>query len=205
MKNNHNRIIFTVGHSNYEADRFIKILHSHSIKMLIDVRSAPYSKYCTQFNKDLIEQILINNGIKYLFLGNELGARPKDESCYVSGKVSFGKLRDSELFKQGILRILELTSKYSIAIMCSEKEPINCHRAILISRVLEQQGYIVKHILDENELLDHKELEAQLLKKFKIEKTLFDTESSGQLNLQEAYQQQEKMISYQEAIEDSVI
>lgn len=199
------KVIFTVGHSNYEADKFIKILQSHSIKMLIDVRSEPYSKYCPQFNKDVIEQILLNNGIKYLFLGSELGARPKDENCYVSGKVSFEKLKDSELFKQGISSVLEQSSKYRIAVMCSEKEPLNCHRAILISRVLEQQDYTVRHILDENELLDHKELETQLLKKFKIEKTLFDTESSEQVNLQEAYQEQEKIISHQEAIQDSVI
>lgn len=199
------KVIFTVGHSNYEADKFIKILHSHSIEMLIDIRSAPYSKYCSQFDKDVIELILINNGIKYIFLGSELGARPKDENCYISGRVSFVRLKDSEHFKRGILSVIEQSSKYRIAIMCSEKEPINCHRAILISRVLEQQGHTIKHILDENELLDHKELEAQLLKKFKIEKTLFDTESSGQLNLQEAYQEQEKMISYQEAIQDSVI
>jgi uncharacterized protein (DUF488 family) len=199
------KVIFTVGHSNYEPDKFIRILKNHSIEMLIDVRSAPYSKYCPQFNKDVIEQILINNGLKYLFLGSELGARPKDENCYLSGKVSFEKLKDSEPFKKGILSVLEQSSDYKLALMCSEKEPINCHRAILISRVLEQQGHTVKHIIDENELLDHKELEAQLLRKFKIEKTLFDTDSSEQLNLQEAYQQQEKMISYQEAVEDSVI
>jgi uncharacterized protein (DUF488 family) len=199
------RVIFTVGHSNYEADQFIKILHSHSIKMLVDVRSAPYSKYCLQFNKDVIEQVLTNNGIKYLFLGKELGARPREQNCYVNGKVSFEKLKDSELFKQGILHLLELIEKCNIAIMCSEKEPINCHRAILISRVLIQQGFIVKHILNETTLLEHKELEEQLLQKFKVEKTLFDTDSSGQFNLQEAYQEQEKRISFQDVIQDGEI
>lgn len=198
-------IIFTVGHSNYEAEQFIKILHSHSIKMLVDVRSAPYSKYCLQFNKDVIEQVLVNNGIKYLFLGKELGARPRDQNCYVNGKVSFDKLQNSEPFKQGILRLLVQMKKGNIVIMCSEKEPINCHRAILISRVLIRQGVTVKHILSEAELLDHKELEEQLLKKYKIEKTLFDNESSDDLNLQEAYQEQEKVISYQESPQDSMI
>jgi uncharacterized protein (DUF488 family) len=89
--------------------------------------------------------------------------------------------------------------------MCSEKEPINCHRAILISRVLTRQGVSVKHILSETELLEHKELEEQLLKKYKVEKTLFDSEYSIQSNLKEAYQEQEQRISYQDAIQDSAI
>jgi uncharacterized protein (DUF488 family) len=205
MRKISNQVIFTIGHSNYEAEQFIKILHSHSIKVLVDVRSSPYSKYCSQFNKDTIKEVLTNSGIEYLFLGRELGARPKDQNCYVNGKVSFDKLQGSEPFKQGILRLLDQMKKGNIAIMCSEKEPINCHRAILISRVLTRQGVTVKHILSETELLEHKELEEQLLKKYKVEKTLFDSESSIQSNLQEAYQEQEQRISYQDAVQDSAI
>jgi uncharacterized protein (DUF488 family) len=205
MRKTSRLIIYTIGHSNYESYQFIKILHSHSIETIVDVRSAPYSKYCPQFNMDTIKQALNNSGIEYLFLGKELGARPKEQDCYVGGKVSFEKLRESEFFKKGMLQLLDETEKHNIAIMCSEKEPIDCHRAILISRVLTQQGVTVKHILSEKELMEHKDLEEQLLKKCKVEETLFDTESSKQLNLQEAYQKQEKMISYQEAVLDGMV
>lgn len=194
--------IYTVGHSNYEADGFVKILHSHSIEVVVDVRSAPYSKYCPQFNKQTIEQVLKSSAIKYLFLGKELGARPKDQNCYINGKVSFEKLRETELFKRGIARLLDGIKECNTAVMCSEKDPINCHRAVLISRVLANKGVTVKHILNERAILDHAELEEQLLKKFKMEDTLFDNKSSKRANLEQAYQKQEKTISYQDTVQE---
>jgi len=190
--------IYTIGHSNREINEFIQILLHYRIKTVVDVRSKPYSKYCPQFNKETIKQAIINSGIKYLFLGEELGARPKDHSCYINNKVSFEKMMASDTFKKGISELLDEAKKNSIVIMCAEREPVDCHRAILVARVLEQKGIAVKHIIRETELLDRFEFEKKLLKKFKIQETLFDTESSKKLDIEEAYQKQEKIISYQE-------
>lgn len=205
MRESTGKIIYSVGHSNHEADKFVRILQGFSIGIVVDVRSAPYSKYCPQFNKKTIELVLKNSGIKYVFLGKELGAKPDDQTCYEGNRVSFEKLKTSELFQKGISKLLEGIEKGNIAIMCSEKEPINCHRAILISRVLAENGISVKHILNETESLDHKDLEAQLLKKFKIEETLFNTAFSKQLDLEEAYEKQENLICYQETVPEGAI
>jgi len=206
MRELNGRIMYSVGHSNHEADKFVKILQGFSIDVVVDVRSTPYSKYCPQFNKDTIQQVLKSSGIKYLFLGKELGARPNDQTCYVdTKKVSFNELRSSECFQQGISRLLDGIEKHNIAIMCSEKEPINCHRAILISRVLTDKGISVKHILSETESLDQKDLEVKLLKKFEIEKTLFGTSSSRQSDIDEAYKKQENLICYKETVQDGAI
>ena len=198
-------IVYSVGHSNREADEFVRILQSFSIDVIVDVRSAPYSKHCPQFNKEAIDQTLRSSDIKYLFLGKELGAKPDDQSCYEGRRVSFEKLKSSDLFQKGISRILEGITRYKIAIMCSEKEPINCHRAILISRVLVEKGISVMHILNETESLAHKDLETELLKRFKIEETLFDTDYSKQLDLKEAYEKQEDLICYRETVPDGAI
>lgn len=196
------RIIYSVGHSNYGADKFVEILRGFSIEVVVDVRSAPYSKYCPQFNKETIEQVLRSSGIKYLFLGKELGARPTDQACYVNARVSFEELRSSECFRQGIYRLLDGIEKCNVAMMCSEKEPIKCHRAILISRILSEKGMSVKHILNKTESLDHKDLEAMLLKKFKMEETLFGTPFSIQSDIEEAYKKQEYLICYKETVQD---
>ena len=204
-KDNSLLTIYTIGHSNREADEFVQILYSYRIQLVVDVRSAPFSKYCPQFNKNIIQEKLIHSGIEYIFLGKELGARPEYKDYYVNNKVSFDKLKSSTSFKKGISRLFAEAKNKNIAIMCSEKEPINCHRSILISRVLEEQGVKVKHIINETEALDCYSFEEKLLEKFKIQKTLFDTESSRKLNIDEAYKKQEQIISYQEEIQEVIV
>jgi len=146
MSESTGKTVYSVGHSNHEADKFVEILQGFSVGVVVDVRSAPYSRYCPQFNRDVIELVLKNVGIKYLFLGKELGAKPDDHAYYEGTRVSFEKLRASDSFRNGISRILDGMEECNIAIMCSEKDPINCHRAILISRVLVEKGVSVKHI-----------------------------------------------------------
>ncbi len=189
------RVIYTIGHSNYDTNQFIKILQSYSIDTVVDIRSAPYSKYCRQFNKKTIDQVLNNSGIKYLFLGKELGARPENPECYEQNRIQYDKLKETELFKQGIERIKDSTSKCIAALMCSEKEPISCHRTILVSRVLKGEGIEVRHILDENTTVSQDEIEEQLQKKFKLEPLLFDPPDANQARIDEAYKKQEEKIS----------
>ena len=189
-------IIYTIGHSNYDANQFVTMLHAYSIEIVVDIRSAPYSKYCPQFNKETIVQILNNCGIKYLFLGKELGARPDSPECYEFNKVQFDKVKGTELFKQGMERIKDGISKRTVTLMCSEKDPINCHRTILVSRVLKEEGIEVRHILDENQTVSQNEIEEQLQKKFKLEPLLFDPPDAKQNRIDEAYRKQEERITY---------
>lgn len=198
-------MIYTIGHSNYEMNDFLHMVATYGIDIIVDVRSAPYSKYCPQFNKEVIQKSLSNVGVKYLFLGKELGARPEDKSCYCGGRVQFGLLRNTALFKEGIARIKAgENKKYRLAIMCSEKNPIDCHRAILVSRVLVEEGVEVKHIISDTEVIDHRQLEQQLQKKFKIEPLLFDTENAAKDRIAEAYKRQEEQITYTQITEAEI-
>lgn len=198
-------MIYTIGHSNYKMDDFLSVVSSYGIDIIIDVRSAPYSKYCPQFNKEVIKNSLDRAGIKYLFLGKELGARPDDLSCYYGRRAQFDLLRKTDLFKKGISRLKEEASKGGeLAIMCSEKNPIDCHRTILISRVLKEEELEVKHILNDAETIDQIEIEKQLQRKFKLEPLLFDSQSADRERIKEAYKKQEELITYTQSVEDEI-
>lgn len=186
--------IYTIGHSNHEIEKFIDLLQKHEIDVVADVRSSPYSRYSSQFNKDILKNALSNHEIKYLYLGSELGARTNDPECYVSGRVSFEKMRKQAAFQKGIERLLIGMQKCKIALMCSEKNPIDCHRSILVSRTLKENGVTVKHILEDGETIDQVEIENQLMKKFKIEPDLFD--DNRDILVCDAYKRQEEDISY---------
>jgi uncharacterized protein (DUF488 family) len=186
-------------------DDFLSVVSSYGIDIIIDVRSAPYSKYCPQFNKEVIKNSLDRAGIKYLFLGKELGARPDDLSCYYGRRAQFDLLRKTDLFKKGISRLKEEASKGGeLAIMCSEKNPIDCHRTILISRVLKEEELEVKHILNDAETIDQIEIEKQLQRKFKLEPLLFDSQSADRERIKEAYKKQEELITYTQSVEDEI-
>lgn len=186
-----------MGHSNYEFDTFLEVIIAYGIQIIVDVRSAPYSKYCPQFNKDIIEKSLQSKGIKYLFLGKELGARPSDSNCYIHGRVNFDLLKESGKFREGISRLKEgVKKKCVLALMCSEKDPINCHRTILISRVLNDEGIEVSHILNPSESCSQTEIEEKLQKKFELEPLLFDTENAAAERIKEAYKKQEGLITH---------
>lgn len=198
-------MIYTVGHSNYEIDDFLKIVSTYNIDFIVDVRSSPYSQYCPQFNKEIVKNALSNAGIKYLFLGKELGARPDDPSCYYGGRVQFELLRKTELFKQGIARLKDGVSKECVlAIMCSEKNPIDCHRTILISKILKENGMNTKHIISDTEVIDQNQIEQQLQKKFKLEPQLFDTENAAQERIADAYKKQENRIACTQNTESEI-
>lgn len=205
MSQTSGQIIYTVGHSNHEVDQFIKLLQSYSIDIVVDVRSAPYSRHCPQFNKNTIEQVLSNNGMKYLFLGKELGARPDSPECYEHNRVKYDKLKKTDLFRQGIERLKAGAGKCIVTLMCSEKDPINCHRTILISRVLKGEGIEVRHILDENKTVSQNEIEEQLQKKFELEPLLFDSAGAEQARIGEAYRKQEEKITCSHNAEENKI
>ena len=140
--------VFTVGHSNHSPHVFLALLRKHYVDEVVDVRSLPSSRYTPQFNHDILNGALDQAGIGYVFLGGELGGRPMDRSCYdVDGRLNYDRLANTDLFYDGIRRIVRAADERRVAVMCSEKEPLDCHRTLLIAKVLEERGVAVEHIL----------------------------------------------------------
>jgi len=157
-------LVLTIGHSIHSLDVFVKLLHQHDVTALADVRSTPYSRANPQFNRETLEHHLKAQGIKYVFLGAELGARSNDLTCYEHGRVQYGRLARTDLFRSGIDRVIKGATEYRIALMCAEKEPLDCHRTILVARALTELGVTVQHILADGRLESHDATMERLLK-----------------------------------------
>jgi uncharacterized protein (DUF488 family) len=140
-------LVFTVGHSNHSAGRFVRLLKGHGIEVLIDTRSRPYSRHAPQFNGRTIEAVLKNDGIGYLFLGRELGGRPEGGEFYdTEGRVDYTLVEGSRLFLDGIKRLEREIRTRTVALLCSEEDPTRCHRRLLVGRALEERGITLLHI-----------------------------------------------------------
>lgn len=188
-------MIYTIGHSNHPIERFVALLQQHGIDAVADVRSTPYSRFNPQFSKEKLQSALTDAGIKYVFLGEELGARSKDPMCYdESGRVSYGRLASTELFRRGLDRLLTGVKERRIAIMCAEREPLDCHRTILVARELEKAGVPITHILKDGTLESHRHAMERLASKLKLtESDLF--RSIDEL-IEDAYEKQGSRIAY---------
>ncbi|WIY27382.1 DUF488 domain-containing protein [Parasedimentitalea psychrophila] len=186
--------IFTIGHSTQTFESFVKLLKTHSITAIGDVRSSPYSRHAPQFNTDALKMALKESEIAYVFLGKELGARSDDSSCYVGNAVSYEKLAQTSLFQNGIKRVVDGSARYRVALMCSERDPTECHRTILVSKVLEERGAKVNHILGSGQLESHRDTMLRVL-------DILGTPRGDMLDSQDelisqAYEGREKQIAY---------
>ncbi|HTW92060.1 MAG TPA: DUF488 domain-containing protein [bacterium] len=140
-------VVFTIGHSNVTQEAFVALLKTHNIEVLVDVRSAPYSKYVPHFNGDALKQAVLKAGIKYLYLGAELGGRPRERGFYdEKGHVRYDLIAESPEFREGIERLLRGIREHRVALMCNEEDPHECHRRLLVGRVLTARGVTVLHI-----------------------------------------------------------
>jgi uncharacterized protein (DUF488 family) len=156
--------LYTIGHSNHPSEKFLHLLEENRIALLVDVRSAPYSRYNLQFNKESLEHTLSIHHIKYIYAGKHLGGRPTDLTCFKGGKlpdqetnylheVNYPEVMKRPWFQKGIERLLELAEKQTTAILCSEEDPTQCHRHHLITKYLmnEYPDWKIWHIRgDEN-------------------------------------------------------
>ena len=149
--------VFTIGHSTHTVAEFLALLRQHGITAVGDVRSRPYSRQNPHFNREEMERFLREAGIAYVFLGKELGARSQDPSCYEQGRVRYDLLARTELFQRGLVSVREAMERYRLALMCAEKEPLECHRTILVSRHLGALGVEVRHILADGAIEPHAE------------------------------------------------
>ena len=143
--------------------------------MVADVRSQPYAAYATHFNSAPIRLLLTNAGIQYVFLGGELGGRPEDPACYdAEGYVLYDRVAASSRFMQGITRLEHGIQRYRVAIMCSEENPAECHRNLLIGRVLAGRGIVLQHIRADGRLQSQAELDQQSARGNDRQQVLFD-------------------------------
>lgn len=193
--------MYTVGYSSYDLDSFVAMIKEKDIDAVTDVRSSPYSSYHSDFNQDNLKKRLGAEGIAYVFLGDLIGARHEDKALCSGGVVDFKRVAALESFKRGIARLRKGLESYSVAVMCAEKDPVTCHRMILICRNTGKDCSIF-HILDGGKVETHREAEWRLMKKFGLEQPdLMGTTEDERLSL--AYDRQGKIIAYKPD-EDSV-
>ncbi len=152
--------IYTIGYGSRSVDEFVQVLQEHDIAYLIDVRSAPYSRYKPEFSREPLDAELERHGIRYVFMGDTLGGRPDDENCYdTNGKVDYAKLKVTERYLSGIKRLqAAFAQQQRVVLMCSEGKPENCHRSKLIGETLEKQDIQVAHIDENDELQSQKNI-----------------------------------------------
>lgn len=157
--------LFTIGHSQHTLEYFMSLLKKHGVNHVLDVRSTPYSKYAEQFNRESIHSFLENNGIKYSYMGKYFGARPTELALYSpEGYLDFEKVTQSDRFHIGMENvILGLERGNKIALMCTEKDPFDCHRAIMVARAFDMNGIEVNHILSDGNIQTQRELDDRLL------------------------------------------
>lgn len=192
--------IYTIGHSTYPLAEFILRLRQHGISALCDVRSSPYSRYNPQFNRETLKEELKQHGISYVYVGKELGPRNDDPGCYEGGRVQYDRLAKTELFQEGIARLKEGMKSFQIVLMCAEKDPIVCHRTILVCRALEKEGIAIGHILEDGTVEEHAAAMKRLRAVLKLPES--DMFTSPEQMIQRAYDLQGQKIAYVKSEEE---
>jgi uncharacterized protein (DUF488 family) len=143
--------MYTIGHGNRQKEVFLKLLQQYHIEYLIDVRSIPYSRFHPQFRQNALKNFLAEHDITYVFMGDLLGGRPSDKTCYdAEGRIDYSILSTKSFYLEGITRLrTALQKNLSAALMCSESKPFECHRSKLIGTTFMKENIILQHI-DEN-------------------------------------------------------
>jgi uncharacterized protein (DUF488 family) len=155
--------VWTIGHSTHSWERFVALLRSAGITAIADVRTSPYSRFSPHFNRDEVREELRLDGISYVFLGKELGGRPAGQRFYCEGVADYEKMALTDDFQQGLERVIDGARKYKIALMCSEQDPLDCHRCLLIGRALAERGVQVCHIQGNGVIATQQQIENRLL------------------------------------------
>lgn len=146
--------ILTVGHGDQSIESFLDLLKLHRVEFLVDTRSMPYSSRNPQFGQRVLAKFLDDVGIRYVFLGDKLGGKPRDRSLYDDdGKPDYEKISQTVAYSRGIQELIELARDgETVAIMCSESDFHNCHRYKLLSRTLAVDSVEVRHIMRDGSL-----------------------------------------------------
>lgn len=192
---NEKKKLYTIGYSSFSPEEFADVLSKYGITALADVRSSPYSAYHPDYNRDNLRNFLKRQGIQYVYLGRELGARFEDPAVYDQGRANFEKIAAHPLFRQGLERLKDGAQEFTIALMCAEKDPLTCHRTLLVSRNLTD-AFRILHILGDGTVEEHAKTEDRLLKLFKLDQFNLPGVKEESLSLNEAYRLQSEKIAY---------
>lgn len=189
-------VLFTIGHSTHPIEVFVGLLKQHAITALADVRSHPYSRHFPQYSQEALKAALAREQIAYVFLGKELGARSENPACYRQGKVQYELLAQEPQFAVGLERLRTGMERFRIALMCAEKDPLDCHRAVLVARRVYESGTPVEHIHADGHMEKHEEMEARMLDLLKMSDVdMF--RSRGEI-LVDAYRIRGEQIAYED-------
>lgn len=188
-------ILFTVGHSTHSIGAFLGLLKQHRVTAVADVRSQPYSRL-DHFNREALSETLKAEGIEYAFMGRELGARRDERECYVNGRADYAKIAELPVFRDGLSRLRHGATMQRIAVMCAEKEPLDCHRAILICRHLRGRGIRIRHILADGGTEDHEDAEKRLVRQMGVVANLFEPNLTEDDLIDRAYDKRTNELAY---------
>jgi uncharacterized protein (DUF488 family) len=155
--------ILTIGHSTLAYEQFLSLLRGAGASAVADVRSAPHSRRCPQFNRDALRDALRSDAVAYVHLGRELGGRPEDRRFYRDGVADYEAMARAPRFRHGLERVVAGAARHRIALMCAEQDPLHCHRCLLVGRALHERGHAVIHILASGALRGQSDVERQLL------------------------------------------
>ena len=166
--------LFTIGHSNHPIERFLELARGAGITAIADVRSTPASRRYPWFNQARLAPRLAQEGLAYVPLGEELGGRPRDPRLYrEDGVADYAAMARTDEFRAGLDRVAEGARRYRVCLMCAEREPLDCHRCLLVTRALAERGYAIGHVLADGAIEPHAETEERLLKLARVPADLF--------------------------------
>jgi uncharacterized protein (DUF488 family) len=177
--------LLTIGHSNLPAEQFLSLLKEHSVTTVIDVRSVPFSRRFPWFSSRTLSERLHSKGIAYMSMGETLGGRPDDPALYRDDIADYQAMAATAEFQAGIDRVVAAAKRQRVCLMCAEREPLDCHRCLLVARALARRGYTIGHILGDGTVEPHSTTEERLLAGFRSSSDdLFDDRAA---RLDEAY------------------
>ncbi len=186
--------LFSIGHSNIPADWFVALLRGAGVSALADVRSTPYSRVFPWFSRKPLEQRLAPAGVAYLSYGESLGGRPRDQSLYRDGVADYEAMARSADFQGGLQRLMADIGTHRVCLMCAEREPLDCHRCLLVARALSKRGLAVGHILHDGAVEAHAATEQRLIHWAATEDDLFVTGQTQRLAA--AYQRRARAVAF---------
>jgi uncharacterized protein (DUF488 family) len=156
--------LFSIGHSNLEFERFVELLRSAGVIAIADVRSQPFSKWLPWTNRPHLEPALAEHEIRYHFLGDQLGGRPQSTEVYdLDGRVNYERVKATAAFQRGLDCLAEALENFPLAMLCSEEDPIDCHRGLLIAPAMKERGFAAMHIRGDGSLESQADFEARLI------------------------------------------
>ena len=196
--------IFAIGHSNYPYDKLIEMIKKYGIDCVVDIRETPYSKYNTQYNREVLRENLKSSGFTYVYMGHEFGAKRQTKESYNDdGYADFEKVIKEESFLKGIERITKgLQMGYKIVLLGAMQEPIRCHRSIMLGKYLNEKGFDVKYIMHEGNIVNQDHIEEDLLNKYFSDRnqlsidSLLGTDKSREEMIEEGYKLANKEIGH---------